>query len=363
MRILYDGAIYQWQRYGGVNRYFANLISRLPSDFDPVLTTARQRGITFPDHPRLKIVAFERFRPQRLSLRLEKLYFERRTAKHKFDLVHPTYYTVLSQSSLARGRVPIVVTFWDMIHDFFPEVDPSGRVVAMKRKAAAAADAIICISENTKEDLLERYSVPPEKVIVTYLASELDFTRANGPQPVPSRPFFLYVGSRQGYKNFDQLLDAFARIATENRDPLLCIVGPPLSNEEEKRIGQLGLSARIQNLGFLHDDHLAKLYQRSVALIYPSLYEGFGLPAVEAMACGAPVIASNRASLPEVINNAGLLFDPECADELPVLMRHLLESPSARDALIKRGFARAQDFSWEKTADQTVDLYRKVAGR
>jgi glycosyltransferase involved in cell wall biosynthesis len=363
MRILYDGAIYQWQTTGGINRYFTNIISRLPPDFSPVLTTVKKRGIVFPKHPRLKILGFERFRPQRLSLELEKLYLGRKVGKQGFDLAHPTYYTLLSQAPVTRKTEPLVVTFWDMIHDLFPELDPSGHVVAMKQKAVAAADAIICISENTRNDLIERYRVSESKIVVTPLASELDLSRAQGDQPVPSRPYFLYVGSRQGYKNFKVLLPAFARLAAGRTEPILCLVGPALNADEEKEISQLGLSSRVENYGAVDDDHLAKLYHRSIAFIYPSLYEGFGLPPLEAMSCGAVVIASNRASLPEVVGDAGLLFDPESAGKLAELMCYVVEHPEDRESFIAKGLERSRAFSWDQTASQTVALYRSLSGR
>lgn len=360
MRILYDGAIYQWQSAGGINRYFTNLINRLPADFSPVLTTFRKRGIDFPSHPRLKILGFERFRPQRLSLKLEKLYLSRVAAEGKFDLVHPTYYSLLSQAHLVRGSAPLVVTFWDMIHDLFPELDPSGRVISMKRAAAAAADAIICISENTRNDLVERYSVSESKVIVTHLAASIDIGQSHGDQQVPSRPFFLYVGSREGYKNFDTLLAAFSKVAAADRDAGICLVGPAFTADEKKQIAELGLANRIENYGAVDDEHLAKLYRHSLAFVYPSLYEGFGLPPLEAMACGTVVIASNRASLPEVVGEAGLLFDPDSDDKLAEIMNYILENPAARESFVAKGLARSRTFSWEKTTNQTVELYRSL---
>lgn len=363
MRILYDGAIYQWQRIGGVNRYFTNLISRLPENFSPVLTTFRKRGIDFPQHAKLKILGFERFRPQRLSLKFENFYLDRVARAHAFDLIHPTYYTLLSQRLMERTAVPMVVTFWDMIHDCFPELDPGGHVVAMKRQAAAVADAIICISENTRNDLIERYGVSESKMVVTHLASSIDASRSNGAQPVPSRPYFLYVGARHGYKNFQTLLRAFTRLAADNLEVMLCLAGVAFSNEEEKQISELGLSSRMENYGQVDDDHLAKLYRHSLALVYPSLYEGFGLPPLEAMACGTVVVASNCASLPEVIGDAGFLFDPESVDELTEIMSRILNHPGVREPMIAKGLARAQQFSWQKTVDRTVELYEAVSSR
>lgn len=362
MRILYDGAIYQWQQRGGVNRYFANIIGRLPDNFAPVLTTARRRGIEFPSHPRLRILGFERFQPQRLSLKLEQLLFARHLGKERFDLFHPTYYSLLSQKPIERRNTPIVLTFWDIVHDLFPEFDPTGKVLSLKRKAVAAADAIICISENTKRDLLERYSVSAAKVVVIPLAAELDASLADRNSVVPERPFFLYVGPRVGYKNFSSLLHAFKVFAQSERDIVLCLAGPELSAAEEKQIQSMGITSRIVSLGPVSDEHLANLYRNSLALVYPSLYEGFGLPALEAMACGTAVIASNRASLPEVVGEAGLLVNPDSVAELTEAMERVVGDSSGRERMIVMGLARAAEFSWQRTADETVKLYKAVSG-
>jgi glycosyltransferase involved in cell wall biosynthesis len=359
MRILYDGAIYLEQSAGGINRYFANVIRRLPGDFTPLLTACLWHEVELPAHPRLRVFKFRRFRPRRVSVRVERPYFGRLWDRADFDLVHPTYYTLLSGRPLAGSRRPVVVTVWDMIHELFPELDPSGRVARDKRRAVEAADAVICISENTKRDLLAHYRVPESKVTVTHLASELDASLAGGPGP--ERPYFLFVGARGGYKNFDLLLAAFARAAGALSEASLRAVGPPFSRDEERRIEALGLAGRVENCGRVDDHHLARLYRHSVALVYPSLYEGFGIPPLEAMACGTAVVASNRSSIPEVVGDAGLLFDPESADELTDILLTLARDPARRESLVERGRERAALFSWDTTAARTVGVYRSLA--
>jgi glycosyltransferase involved in cell wall biosynthesis len=364
MQVLYDGHIYLMQAAGGVNRYFANLIGRLPPDVIPYLTMCGPRSIHFPVNSRMKVYSYRRFRPASISYRLEKLFFEYANNARSYDLAHPTYYTLLSRNEFERFRCPVVITVWDMIHELFPaELDPKGRHAEEKRRAIMAAQAVICISENTRHDLLERYSVAPDKVRVTHLASEIDASLAQGPEVVPNRPYFLYVGLRYRYKNFNGLLVAFSRMLPARSGLALCVVGAPFNDTEKKLIVELGLDSAVEHYRQVSDAHLAKLYYHSVAFVYPSLYEGFGIPPLEAMACGTPVVASNRSSIPEVVGDAGLLFDPERTDELTDILIALADDSSLREQLIAKGYKREKAFSWDKTVSQTLEIYREVTGK
>ena len=361
MRILYDGGASQERGAGGIKRYFMNLISRLPEDFEPHLTTCRAPEETEPAHPRLRIHRFRRFRPQRVSLKLERAFFSRVANSHPFDIAHPTYYTLLTQDEISQYRCPVVITVWDMIHEMFPQLDPSGSFRALKQRAIVAADCVLCISEKTKEDMLTLYRVDPKKVIVTPLAADLDPTLGKESELTPSRPYFLYVGARPAYKNFDGLLTAFARTASLASDVALCAVGLPFSEAEAKQINELGLAGRVEVYSNVSDPQLAALYRNSLALVYPSLYEGFGIPPLEAMQCGTPVIASSCGSIPEVVGDAALLFDPVDSDGLVDILLSVIRNPTLRDDLISKGFQRVRLFTWEKTAKQTIDAYRSVS--
>jgi glycosyltransferase involved in cell wall biosynthesis len=371
MRILYDGAVTQERGAGGIKRYFNNLIQRLPSDFEPHFTTCRAAVEPEPEHPRLRIHRFRRFRPQRVSVKLEKAFFGRVQDSADFDLAHPTYYTLLSQREVSDSRCPVVVTVWDMIHELFPDLYPNADFVARKRRAIEAADAVVCISENTKRDLLSRYQVDESRILVTHLASSLDLGAARGDEHTPVRPYFLYVGARAGYKNFDGLLSAFAAAATSTStstspsplavETVLAVVGPPFSEDEQKRIAELRLSGRVENYAQVSDARLVALYRRSLALVYPSRYEGFGIPPLEAMQCGTPVIASDRSSIPEVVGDAGILVNPDRPDELTDALVAVANGPALRESLIARGRDRVKQFSWDRTTEQTLNLYRKLA--
>lgn len=366
MRILYDGQVYAGQRTGGINKYFNNIISRLPESFSPNLTIAakyQDSEIIYPAHPNLKTFKYARFgfKPGRLSYWLEKYYFRFITNLYDFDVFHPTYYSLLTQQDVSKHKFPVVITVWDMIDEIFSEqLDPYGILRKQKQKAIVAAQAVICISENTKKDLIERYSLPKDKINVTYLAADIDASISYGSEPVPDRPYYLYVGARTSYKNFDGLLLAFVKVVSVQPDLMLCVVGPPINQAEAKLIDELKLGNHIVHYEYAADTHLAKLYRCSVALVYPSKYEGFGIPPLEAMSCKTAVVASNCSSIPEVVGEAGLLFDPNSASELADILLFLLDNPTERDRLIAKGCQRAKAFSWEKTVAQTLDVYRSV---
>lgn len=364
MRILYDGSIYSWQAKGGINRYFNNLISNLPSNFSPLITLVNFQPdrIEYPVHPNLKILKYSRFRPRRLSFPLEQYYFRGLLNLSKFDVSHPTYYSLLTRQEINQYRCPVVLTIYDMIHELFPPIaDPNGEMAKVKHKAIAAAQAIICISESTKKDLLERYQLSEEKLTVTHLAAEIDINLADGPEPVPEQPYFLYVGGRGGYKNFDGLLAAFANVVAVQPDVILCVVGSPFNHSEKQLIADLKLKDHIHLFPYPDDAHLAKLYRCSLAFLYPSKYEGFGIPPLEAMACGTPVVTANTSSIPEVVGDAGVLVNPYAQDELTDALLLILNNPAERDRLITKGFARAKQFSWDRTVAQTLEVYRSVA--
>lgn len=362
MRILYDGQIYKYQAAGGISRYFANVVSKLPESYTPLLTVPQQHKVLYPTQANLKVWRYKHFRPAQISHRLEKYYFRAITALTSFDLAHPTYYSLLTGQELSHYRTPVVLTVHDLIHEIFrAQIDPLGRQIEQKRQAILAAQRLICVSENTKKDLIDVYSIPEDKISVIPQASSITKELSYGPEKVPSRPYYLHVGSRDAcYKNFDTLLTAFAKAVSVRPEILLCVVGYPFNEAEVNLINDLNLSDRIQHFGYASDTHLAKLYRCSIALVYPSLYEGFGIPPLEAMSCGTVVVASNSSSLPEVVGDAGLLFNPKATTDLADILLALLNNQVERDRLIAAGYQRAQKFSWEKTVAQTLNVYASV---
>lgn len=362
MRILYDGYIYNKQAFGGTNRYFNNLICRLPNKYSPILAISGSLSNNFPVHPNIKIIGYKkrRFPFNNIPLWFEKYYFDIVINFHKPDIIHPTYYFSVRRKDVGNYRSPIILTVYDMVHEIVLKTSNTSLFSLIKKNAILSADRIICISENTKKDLIEQYSLPEKLITVTHLASEIDESVSYGSEKVPSHPYYLYVGSRARYKNFNGLLLAFSKIISYDRDIELCVVGLPFEVAEKRFIGELKLENNVKNYGNVNDRHLAKLYRCSIALVYPSFYEGFGIPLLEAMSCGTVVVASNCSSIPEVVGDAGILFNPRSVDDLTDILGSLPNDSSERKRFIKKGYNQAKLFSWEKTTKKTVDVYRSV---
>ncbi len=362
LTVLYDGEMFTTQPAGGVNRYFERVIGGLPRDWTPVLTTAERRDVHFPAHPRLRVHHFQRygFRPGRVAYWLEPHVFRFAERRAHADVLHPTDYRLLTRRAFDRVRTPLVVTVWDMIHELFAaRMDPTGRVAAEKRRAVEAAALVVCISESTRRDLLARIPVPPERVVVTHLAGGIDPAVAGA--PVGGRPYLLHVGSRAaGYKNFDGLLAAFARVVARVPDVLLRTTGRPFDADETRRIAELRLTQHVVHEGLVADTRLAALYRDALALVVPSLYEGFGIPPLEAAACGTAVAAARVASLPEVLGDDAAWFDPHDVDAMAHALLGLVEDAALRTELAARGPARAARYSWERTVAETVAVYRRA---
>lgn len=365
MRILYDGSLYKLQRFGGINRYFEALINHLPQDIQPIVTTVDPATVKTFNQGHPSVYYYHRFglRPNRISQILEPIYFNWAEWHSRADLLHPTFYFTLSRRAWRDYRRPIVVTIYDLIHEIFQDsLAKSQDLIQVKRDILEVASAIICISENTKRDLLTYYPQIAHKPIhVTPLATHLGVDLVTHELPfIPDVPYFFSVGGRWVYKNIDLLWQAIAQLRQCYPEIQLKMVGQPLTSAEESRLEQLGIGDGVEVVAVQDDATLVELYHHSLALVYPSRYEGFGLPPLEAMACGTVAIAANTSSLPEVVGEAGRLFDPDSCEDLIAQMLWVLEHPQERQALIQAGYQQAQRFSWQRVAEQTVAVYRSL---
>jgi len=348
VNIWYDGVIWTRQALGGVNRYFAKVIDGLPGDIAPTLTLEQRRDVNFPTNPRLRVLPCARQGEGAISW-------------VDCDVFHPTYFETLSGVDIRRAKAPVVVTVYDALHELYPDLaDPGGEQRAWKKAVIPAADHVICISGNTRRDVLEIFGVPEERVSVIHLASDLAPPPPDAAPPLEG-PYFLYVGHRYCYKNVPRLLEAFARLRRRWPEARLCFTGTAFNDAERGRIASLGLAGAVVHAGRVSDERLAVLYAHAAALVYPSLYEGFGLPLLEAMRCGCPVAASNTSSVPEVAGDAALYFDPLDTEAMVQAMERTLADTAVRAALVARGRLRAGAFSWEKTVAETVAVYRMLA--
>ena len=236
------------------------------------------------------------------------------------------------------------------------------------RRSVTQADHVIAVSKATAHDLIELYQTPPEKISVLYHGVTPEFNANNNPTAQAAirekynlglQPFILSVGTIQPRKNYQRLIQAFAQVEADTR---LVIAGGPGWQAEDifNEVTRLGLTDRVHFLGFVPDTDLPPLYQTAALFIYPSLYEGFGLPALEAMACGTPVVAANRSALPEVVGSAGLLVDPFDPEDIAQAMTQILYDEGLHQTLSQAGQIQAAKFSWPKMAAELFDLYQKL---
>jgi len=366
MRIAFDHQIFSWQEYGGISRYFCELASNL-SQVDDV-----EFRIMSP----LYINSYLSALPKEVNIKGRKVsgctiagLFCRAVnqvlepsalARFLPDVVHETYY---SSNRFAPVDSKLVLTVHDMIHERLPncfsERDSTSRA---KAHAVARADHIICISKCTRNDLIEILGVDPEKISIIYHGFSL--AKQAGEEiaiQYGDRPFFLYVGSRIGYKNFNMLLNAYATNNMLQRDfDLVLFGGGKQTINEKKLINRLGINADRIHYFSGDDGVLSRLYQKATLFIYPSLYEGFGIPPLEAMSFDCPVVCSDASSIPEVVGNAAELFDPRSADSLMKAIERVLNDKELRQALIETGRERIKCFSWKQCAEQTLSVYRSV---
>lgn len=359
MKILFDGQIFTIQQYGGISRYFFELANALSDEGQQVWIDAPFHINRYIDGSRL--TEGRRLRPLRGVTRFcqaaNGILAARRIRRFSPAIVHETYFS----ADAGRDDIPHILTVYDMIHELFVEGGRGDALGLARRAAVMRADHIICISENTRRDLINILGVDEDRTSVIHLAASLS-ARDDLPVPVDA-PYILYVGPRDRYKNFDCLLRAYAAIPRLVEDfRLVCFGGGALHGEERNAIRQLGIpDGRVLQVSG-SDRALAAAYRHASAFVYPSLYEGFGIPPLEAMQCDCPVICSDRSSLPEVVGKAAYLFDPTSPEALGAAMERLLYDAQLRELYILSGRERAAGFSWERCASQTLAVYRQHAG-
>jgi glycosyltransferase involved in cell wall biosynthesis len=279
--------------------------------------------------------------------------------KGAFDIFHPTYYDPRCVASL-RGK-PFVITIHDMIHELFPGDFPNSSVPEGKKQLAMKARRIIAISETTKRDIVRLYGIDDAKIDVIYHGNSLTLP-ADGPRPtcLPAR-YLLFVGNRGIYKNFRLCTEAFARLTPD--DPLLSLVcvGGPFSGPEVGLLQSLGIADKVKQMQ-VSDETLALAYQYALAFVFPSLYEGFGIPLLEAFSCECPVIASRASCFPEIAADAAEYFDPADTGSLLEAIKKVILVPGRAKELRELGRLRARSFTWEKTCLETLASYMRALG-
>ena len=405
MRIAFDHQAFCLQKTGGISRYYCRLAEQLEQTkladdvgiFAPLYRNQYLRelpnrlvhGYSVNDYPA---------KTAGLLVKANGWLAKPQIKGWKPDLVHETYF---SQNSSAPKACPVVLTVFDMIPELEAiasqeklgtTIDQTAELASAKRVAVQRADHIICISEHTRGDLLKLYQVSEKKVSVVYLGCEAaneqsaadnstlnarsdiksteaisidtstnTSTKHDTSRSIQSRPYLLYVGLREGYKNFEQLLRAIAQApALLAEFEVLAFGGGALTTAEQQIISTLGFKPTQVRQQEGNDTALNEAYQNAAAFVYPSAYEGFGLPPLEAMARNCPVISSNTSSMPEVIGSAGEYFDPQSIDSISHAIEAVVFSKDRTQELIKLGRERVKRFTWQSCAQETRAIYQAV---
>lgn len=363
MKVWFDHQVFTIQRYGGVSRYFVELLRALRSiegiDAD-VIAPAHVNEYLSPGDTQHSIT-FRLRKPSRgvrYRPAITAPIFRMAAWLGRPDVVHETHYG-LGGKHLPRD-LRVVTTCHDMVFEKFPHFVPNAAdQVARKLMTFERADAIVCISAHTRTDLLERYPFLESKVSIVHHGVDRTPAPAHLPIALP-KPYLLYVGMRQGYKNFSGLIRALgaSRILRENFH-LLCFGGGALSAEELSQIKAAGFPPeRIHSISG-GDTLLAYIYQHATAFIFPSFYEGFGMPLTEAMVHGCPIACSSASCFPEICADAAAYFDPHDTDSIRDCIKTLVDSGTLKQ-LSARGSKRVEQYSWARCATETAATYRRI---
>ncbi len=356
----------------GIGTYIRNLVTELgvlDHDSQYVLLTRPDDAATAAAAGPNFQAMVETSRPYSIG---EQWRIPRAAARARATLLHEPHYVLPPLI-----RCPTVVTIHDCIHLRFPEYLPSRAAFAyahtMIRLAARKADRVLTVSDASKRDILHYTGVAPEKVVVVHNGLDARFATVPDADAVDrvrqrfqlDHPFVLYVGNIKPHKNLERLIAAFASMRADGPDGLkLVVIGDETSKHPGLRqaVHRHRLDKHVRFFGFQPAATLVTFYRLARAFVFPSLYEGFGLPPLEAMANGTPVVTSNVSSLPEVAGNAALLVDPYDVASIAEGIRRAVTDEALRADLISKGRARAREFSWARAAADTLAVYREVAG-
>lgn len=376
MEIILDGTPFtEGMTGGGVHRYTSNLLLDLPKNGVNVHILGSRlhdipEGDTSPTVFEPRVRENHRFSngAKKINWMLESIsdrLFGLRSGPWR--LYHSIYYRTPETS------LPMVTTFHDALMVRFPQLFSSSycdRVRRMQCNSLNRADKVICVSKSSLRDCIELFNITPEKCEVIPLAAtclpeeapDSSSAKASKFSENGDSPFLLFVGSRYAHKNFPRLLKAFSALPKGIEANLLVVGGPPeWSREESELLFRLGIATRVRKLGRIKDTQLYDLYRDSICCVMPSLYEGFGLPVLEALGNGGLVACSNVSSLPEAGGNAAFYFDPEDTDSIIYTLTKVIAlSEKDRDERRALGRVHASQFSWSRVAAETADVYRRL---
>lgn len=356
--ILYDYQIFEAQRFGGISRYFCEIIQNLHIKHDVSILFSQNKhleeyGIAKYQIPLPQFI-FDRY--QKKLYRKNHWYTKKKLQSASPYLLHPTYFDPYFLPYI--GSNPYVITVHDMIYEKYSDLFPSAAfVINQKKEVITQAKRIIAISEHTKKDIVEILHIDPAIIDVIHHGVSL-LNHANNKLKLPAR-YILFVGERSGYKNFERLLFAFHQLCKDDKELQLVCTGKPFTLLEQRQFKELGIQNRIIQM-YASDSMLSQLYAQAAAFVYPSLYEGFGIPLLEAYANNCPVALSNASCFPEIAGTAGEYFDPHSIESIANAIKKIVYDREYREKLCQLGKRQLERYSWQKTALQTEETYKRA---
>lgn len=363
MTVLYDYQIFTAQKFGGISRYFVDLMKGIElihgcavslevvGNLNYYLPLKYYGNFSFPERFRKYHKRSNKIEYKNKAITLNRL------KNDQIDVFHPTYYDPYFIEEINK---PLVVTVHDMIYENFPDLfHPNEPTAYHKRLHMQKADKIIAVSQRTKDDILKFYPAFENKVEVVYHG--LDMSAALEYDEVTDLPerYILYVGARSGYKNFSLLLQAFSSVSKTDTDLKLIVAGHPFGIAEQEIIYRNGIQNSVLHIGAT-DNQLNTLYKKAIFFIYPSTYEGFGLPILEAFHNQCPVLLSDASCFPEIAGDAAAYFETFSVESLQEKIEFLLGSATERTSLIKLGNERLKSYSMSACVTNTVQLYKSL---
>jgi glycosyltransferase involved in cell wall biosynthesis len=367
-RVLFDGIIYGLQEYGGISRYFTEILTRLGrhcNDIEVLLHLPGRCSAITPKAKWIQNIKDLHFRPRRIFGDSGRVIGKTMARAMRPNVFHSTYYTPPYWSGLKT-----VVSVHDFVHEQFQSLMPNSRgFVEQKKHIIEYADAIVAVSHATREGILRYTKADKSKIFVIHhgvsdsflsgQVSETDLQAFRQTENI-SGPYWLYVGKRGLYKNFGTLLRAFLCLGPRTDGHLVVVGGEPqLEPWQVDTLIKNRLEQRVHLLHALSDNDLQVIYSGASGFVFPALAEGFGIPTLEAMACGAPVLLSDIPVFREVAADAALYFPPYDEEALADCMLQVLEDP-VRNKHIAKGHLQAKHYSWDSAAQKMVDIYRSL---
>ncbi len=360
LTIIYDHQAFDLQRFGGISRYFCEIIRRLDMKNDITVRFSINYYLTtwWLGRHRIPLPRFVYKHYKKECQRKNKELSIRILQNHKNYIFHPTYYDPYFLKYI--GDSPFIITVHDMIHEKFPECfSDSNKIIAQKREVITRAHRIIAISENTKKDIIEILNVDPQKIDVIYHGTSMKPFQGKFKLNLPER-FLLFVGDRNPYKNFERFSRVFSILHKEDPSLYLVCTGMNIRQSEKRNLRDLNISENTIHIK-ASDQDLRELYKRATLFVFPSLYEGFGIPILEAYACHCPIALSNTSCFPEIAGTAGSFFDPYSESSMYEAIKKVIYCPEIRNKLITAGIERLKLYSWKNTTKATELVYKKLS--